>query len=910
MGETVTLVATAVAYVYGGWLYAIGVYVLGTIFSQKKNPNIPGIQKNLQDRNATITSTEASHRYVYGRARVGCAIVAVLTSGSKDQYKHIVCVHAAHECDAIEEVYINGKALGALDGNGYVTQGDFFNSYSQGIEQVFTGTGITLSQTPEAGSVRLNWYDSEVPRWVEETDYSLIGNVISGAPSRAYSCNYSYTVYDPHVRVKKHLGVAGEAADAATMAEVPAKWTANHKLSGMCYTVIRLDLNFRDFQNGVPPIEVLLRGKKLHDVRSGTYPNDTPAWSQNPALMVADYLTSEICAVPWTDLPLADFITAANVCDESTIFGAKYQANGTITADQGQAQVLEEMAQCMAGTIVSTTWGITAGKYTAPVMALTQADIVGALSYTAGTAEADLFNGIRGQYVTPANNYVITDFAPYQNAAYVAADGAELWTDIDFLFTDDKQRVYNLARIYTEDQRNAFTLKADFSYKCWALQIGQRVTFTSAFLGQTSKIYRVMNKSYSITSAVSLTLKEDAAEIWDMADAVTADATPNTGLPNPLIVPVPGNLQFAEELYETSGSAGVKAKVILSWDAPADVNVLDYEVEYKDYFEAFFANKVIAITTRAEILDIAAGKYDFRIRARNRLNLYSAYTPIKTATVYGLTALPGNVTGFTVKPFNGAAICKWDKTIDLDVQIGGDVEIRFCPLITGATWEQSVVLPDGEYNGDATSATVSLGSGTYYAKFVDSTGHYSATPASFVVTESLIASWNVLATTTQHPTFAGAKTGCIATDGILKLNGITLIDDMGLIDSLGYIDNVGGLNALGVYEFDAVMDLTTVATRRYHAHILAFGYNAADLIDDRLNLIDEWSDIDGGAINDTTVTVYASISDDNITYSSWMPFMVSDFRCRYAKFKSVLISADATHNIDVIELSVAAKLPI
>lgn len=867
----------------------------------------------LKDRTATTIDSESAYVYVYGRARVGSAVVAILTSGGRDEYKHLVCVHAAHECDAFEEIYINGKPLGALDGNGNVTAGDYVYITHPTAFDMRSGGSFALSHTPDAGSLRVWQYDNESNSYVEFHNYTLAGSVvtISGVPSYyPYQCSYIYTSVVPRVRVKKFLGAPGEQADATTIAEVPGKWDSTKKLSGMCYTIIRLDLNYADFQSGIPTIQVLLRGKKLHDVRSVSYPNDVPVWSQNPVLMLADYLSSEMCGVPVEDLPLADFITAANVCDEDQSFGKRYTANGTVTSDQSQSQVLEKMAQAMAGSITSTTWGVSAGKYVAPVMALSQVDIVGDMSYTPGTAESDLYNGVKGQYISPLNNYVPTDFQPYQIAAYVAADGSELWTDIDFMFTDDKQRIHNLCRIYVEDQRNSFTIKAAFSYKCWALQVGQRITFSSTLLGQSNKVYRVVNKTYSADSAVQLTLKEDAPEIWDFADAVVEDQTPNTDLPNPLVVATPGNLLVSEELYETSGSAGVKAKAILTWEAPADVNVLDYEIEFKKYSEPHFLTRIFSVNLRAEILDITAGKYDFRLRARNNLNIYSDYTSVKTATVYGLTSIPGNVTGFSVRPFNGVAICKWDKTTDLDVKIGGDVEIRFCPLLTGASWEQSIVLPDGEYNGDATTATVSLASGTYYIKFIDSTGNYSATPASFVVTESLISSWNVLATSVQHPLFTGLKTGCVMAEGVLKLDGMALIDDIGPIDSAGYIDSLGGLYSTGVYEFDAVMDLLTIATRRFHAHIKAYSYNASDLIDTRTDPIDSWADIDGEVINDTSATVFASVSNDGITYSNWMPFMVADFNCRYAKFKVELINADATHNIDLSELSVTAKLPI
>lgn len=902
-----------VAYLIGGALIVVGTVWGGDEAKRKQKDQEDAARRSynssLQDRTATVISSESPHRYIYGRARVGSSIVAVLTSGGRDEYKHLVCVHAAHECDAFEEIYINGNALGTLDGNGYVTGGDYFqNTILSGFDR-FTGTGRTLSNTPISGTLRVLRLSDNA--YIEPSLYTLTGDIISGLPSDGYDAIYEYASSNSYVRVLKHLGESGQIADATLISEVPTKWDSTKTLSGLCYTIITINLNFPDFQGGVPSVEALIRGKKLHDVRDGAYPNDTPVWSQNNALMIADYLTSEMCSVPWTDLPLADFIAAANVCDETNVYGTNYTANGTVTADESQSLVLEKMAQSMAGSTCSETWGIKAGKYVAPAMSLDQSDIVGSMSYTAGVAESDLYNGVKGQYIDAANLYVPTDFEPYQNSNYVTADGGELWTDVNFMFTDDKQRVHNICRIFTEDQRNGFTIEAEFSYKTLALQVGDRVEFTSTFMGQTSKVYRVVKKSYAINSSVNLTLKEDAASIWDLADAVTVDSTPNTDFPNPLILPVPFNITVSDELYETSGSAGLKVKAIVEWDEPNDANVSDYEITYKSFSDPYFNLTVYSVSPYVEILDIAEGRYDIKIRAHNNnLNIYSDYTTIKTFEVYGFSLPPENVSNFTVTPFNGMALCKWDRTTSLDVKIGGDVEIRFCPLTTGASWEQSVILPDGTNNGDATTALVSLATGTYYISFVDSTGNnYSPVPASFIATEALVTGWTTVQTSTQHTLFSGVKTNCVATDGILKLDSVSLFDDIADFDSVGYLDSIGGISSIGVYEFDSVMDLTTVSSRRFHAHIKSLSYNAADLMDDRLDLMDSWSDFDGGIINDTNATVYASYSDDNITYSSWAPFMVADFSCRYIKFKLELISGNSTHNIDISELTVTAKIP-
>jgi hypothetical protein len=886
MGNIVDIVADIFIYT-GNFVQGFSLKILSGLLPEEYVPS--ATTRELKDRTATVVDSESPHSYIYGRARVGSSIVAVLTSGAKDEYKHIVCVHAAHECDAIEEIYINGKALGTLDGNGNVTSGDYFTRLVFQHSLRFSGSSITLPHTPIAGTLRMFYEcgEGEYPSSCEQ-GFTLVGNLLTAPNVQSYTVNYSYNVDFPYVRVSKHLGDPNQAADANLIAELPAKWDSTKRLHGMCYTVIRLNLYFEDFKAGCPDIEALIRGKKIHDVRSVSYPYDTPAWSQNTTNIMADYLTSDMCRVPVSDLPLPDYITAANVCDETNVYGAKYLTNGVVTADDEQGEVLNKMAQSMAGSIVSTTWGVMAGKYVAPVMSLSQSDIVGDMSYTSGVSEGDLFNGIKGQYVSAANLYVATDFAPYQNTTYVNNDGLELWNDIDFLWTDNKQRVHNLARIFTEDQRNGFTIQADFSYKAWALKIGERVTFTSTLLGQTNKVYRVMNKTFAIDSAVSLTLKEDAASIWDLADSVLADDTPNTDLPSPLYVPPPGDVQVVESLYETTNSNGVKVKATVTWVAPEDVSVLDYTVEYKRYEDAQFTVVLYSTNTQLELLDITPGKYDIRVQARNHLNIKSDYSTLKTVTIYGLTAIPGDVVNFSGKAFNGAMLCQWDRTVDLDVKIGGDIEIRFCPVVSGASWEQSLILPDGKYNGDATSAIVSLGTGVYYAKFKDSSGNFSENAASFIATESLVTGWTTVFTSTQHATFTGTKTNCAVNTGILSITDTTLP---------------------AVYEFAATMDCGSVITRRFHAHIKSLSYSVTDLFDSKaVNFDDAMGLFDGGAINSTAATVYASISNDNISYSTWIPFMVADFNCRYVKFKMLFSTTDSVNNIDISELSVAAKV--
>lgn len=596
---------------------------------------------SLKDRTITAVGSDAPYVYVYGRARVGSAVVAILPSGPRDEYQHIIAIHAAHECDGFEEVYIGKKALGELDDEGYAVNSP---DYAKSIKTFVDTQGQTSWDIRDdfiAGTVSVleQIVDSENQTQFVTKAFSQVGNTITVDFPGNYRTQYSYR--SATVRVIKHLGTPGEAADATLIAECPDKWTALSKLSGFCYTYIRLDLNQQEFQGGLVGIEVLLRGKKLYDPRT-----DTTAWSQNVALVLNDYLQGDCCGVPAADIPTADLVTAADICDEVIDIGARYTFNGTITSEQSQPTVIGQIAQAMAGGINSTTWEMWAGKYVAPTLALEQADIVGAVGITPGLSDADIFNGAVARFISAENDYADTDMVPYQNAVYRAADGRDLFANMEFPFTDETQRCHNLARIYVEDQRNGFTVKALFSLKAWDTKIGQRVTLNAAFFGFSNKVFRIVGKTYSYNGAVELLLKEDAPEIWDLADAVVVDATPNSDLPNPFLLDPPASLSLSSGtdalLRQADGT--VVSRIKASWPAGATIYAAQAELQIKPIASNQWqtAAMVDATLSLAYLAPVKDGEtYDTRIRYVNpRLSVQSPWAYGAPHTVVGKTQAP------------------------------------------------------------------------------------------------------------------------------------------------------------------------------------------------------------------------------------------------------------------------------
>jgi len=178
----------------------------------------------------------------------------------------------------------------------------------------------------------------------------------------------------------------------------------------------------------------------------------------------------------------------------------------------------------------------------------------------------------------------------------------------------------------------------------------------------------------------------------------------------------------------------------------------------------------------------------------------------------------------------------------------------------------------------------------------------------------MVTGWTTVGSSVQHSAFLGAKSNITLVGSGIRLTGATLIDDIALlIDSWPRIDSLGGIAATGSYEFDAALDLATVATRRFEADIAATSFDDGFKLDAIETLMDDWGPLDGDAVNDCDVTLYASVTNDNPAgspaWGAWTPFFVADFSCRAARFKLEFASGNPQHNIEVTTLRVDVKEP-
>jgi len=96
------------------------------------------------------------------------------------------------------------------------------------------------------------------------------------------------------------------------------KWDDDHLGSGVASIYMNLRYDPDKFPAGIPNVTVLVKGTRVHDPRDALYPNDTSAYSTNPALCVLDYLTNTTYGVgaESDEIDINSFIIAANYCDQ------------------------------------------------------------------------------------------------------------------------------------------------------------------------------------------------------------------------------------------------------------------------------------------------------------------------------------------------------------------------------------------------------------------------------------------------------------------------------------------------------------------------------------------------------------------------------------------------------------------
>lgn len=802
---------------------------------------MPKSETGIQGRNISVRQPVAPGQIVYGRQRKGGTMVFLHEAPDpfdpNNESLHIVIVLAAHRV----------KSIGAV------------------------------------------WFDGE-----QATD-------AAGTPIGRYVNK---------LEVEKRLGDVNQTAFSRLMTYLPAYWTQFHRLRGLAAVYLRLPFDPDVYPNGVPNITVDIEGKDdIQDPRTGI-----GGYTANAALCLADYMAHPRFGLgaaieAENGIDTARLIASANICDEvvATVGGLterRYTCNGVITLDQTPKTVIEAMLTPMAGTCgwQGGKWHLFAGGYEPPVLTFTDDDVAGeGWQMQTRVSMAENFNAVRGQFVSPENDWQPDDFPAYESAAYLTEDnGEKRWSDITLPFTISSATAQRLAKIHLERQRRQFTLSMTGKLSTWRATVGDTVLITRSRWGFSAKPFEVRGVTLGVQGdggnqylAPEFLLRETSPLVydWTASEEKIYAAAPRTTLPSAFDVAPPGGLSVTESLYQTTDGAGVKAKAVISWSASTSRVVAQYQVEARLPPAAW---QVLGRTdqTMFEYLDIQPGQWEFQVKAVSQAGVSSPYSPVLPQEIYGLGSPPAGMGVVTLQGAGGTAILKWSPHPDLDVTIGGRIVIRHSASAS-PDWTNSVSMD--VVAGAQAIAVVPLKPGTYLIRAEDASGvpgPVSSVPAA----GAQAIAFGAVATLTEDTTFTGVKSGTVASAGTLTLDASAQIDSWASVDAVADIDAEGGILPTGSYTFAAGMDLGSVKNVRLRSEIELSIADLTTTIDERPGDIDSWTSFDGADGAEVDVVVEVRTTPDNPSgspvWSGWSRVDNAEVSTRGIQARAILTTAD------------------
>ena len=639
--------------------------------SRLLRPKMPSFADSLGSRDQMVRSPIAARQIVYGRAKVSGVIVYLGTTGTKNEYLHMVLAIAGHEVEEIGDVYFNedlvltGAGDGAATGK-YAGHGDIYKKLGASGQ-----TAFSQLVTDTAALTNGKWTN----------DHKLTG--IACVYVRLKFNSEIYVGGIPNVSV---IVKGKKVLDPRTATTV---YSTNPALCLRDYLTSSLGL-------GMSTTEI----------------DDT-----------ACIAAANECEEQVQILPLSP-----------ATYENRYAANGVVMTSESPDGIIGKLLSAMGGLCAYSGGRLTmyAGTYQVPTLSFTEKHLVGPLSVSTRISARDRVNTVKGVYTSEANQWQASDFPVISSATYVTEDNSIRYTrDVALPFTISASMAQRLAVIELRRARQEIIFSARFRLEAMQIRAGETVMISNTKLGWTNKVFEVMEWKFTTegeppTLAVEMTLREIDSTVysWTVSDQIAVTAAPNTTLPNPWSVTVPTNLALVADgttqVYQADGTAISRIKV--SWSAPADEFVQSggfIGVEWKGVASTTYLqwSKIPGDQTQEFIDNVIIDEgYNVRIYAQSYFGVSSSFVT-GSVTVLKDTTPPAIPTGVTATLGTGRAISlDWDDNIEPDFSEYGIY--RNISGVTPAPSSEAYAWGENTYGqlGDATqtvrSSPVQIGTST------------------------------------------------------------------------------------------------------------------------------------------------------------------------------------------------------
>lgn len=518
----------------------------------------------------------------------------------------------------------------------------------------------------------------------------------------------------PAVSDGHYMGTPAQTVNAVLaygMAQMGVSYSDT--LNGIAYSVLRVPMDAAGME-----IAAIINGKKLYDPRSGL-----TVWSDNPALALADFLSSTVygmgLSVDW-----ASVTTVANACDE-LVSGVKRRRLGLVIDEARTTQEWLNTLRTYAGCWVVIDGSI--AKLVADRPRSTDKTILHASGQIAALGKI----GKRGTSALPnAVEIIYTDTSviPWREASVLSPTmglpsglppSQVALPGIQNASQARREAIERINKLWLSDLSVELTLFDDGV----AVEVGDVIEVTHP-IGLSAKKMRVLDVANDY-GRFRVSASEYDPAVY--SDAVATDPSyPDTNFTSPTSPPTLTGLTAVEELYQLE-NGNYSSRIRAAWSAPTT-----YPYPYQTEVEVWGGGVLLGggLTRQVEWASPSVQElvtYQVRIRIAGSTGAVGTWA-YASVTAVGKFAPPGNVPLLSGFEAGGRVYLSWQPAIDIDIW---RYEVRYGS--TGGTWETAKMV-DRVDALTLVSDQVPVGTWKFHVKALDSVGQYSATAATVNVT--------------------------------------------------------------------------------------------------------------------------------------------------------------------------------
>lgn len=600
---------------------SVGIKLVASALTPKPKTQAQSLDQRQQGTTVTARQPIAYWRIGYGTIRVGGQPIYMGTTENNDKF-HVVAACLAHQIESFDEFVIGEHWLHAddLDADGATLSGGplFFSGNPDVRLQTKLGTANQTAFADLVTETAGEWSDAHRARGhaLLYVRYQFQPTIFPGGlPNQSAVARAKNDLYDPRdgqtrwtdnfalcvrdylVRPKELGGYGMAAVDETNFAaaanicdEIVASPTsgaaaASHTAGTVSASgdYVEVDGEYLKFQVG-DRIEVESDGAVPGGLAADTDYYAIPYRRRACKITTSGAIHHRPAVKFATSLANARAGTAIDITDAGTgtitVFKTgepRWTLNGTFTCDQDPKRVLEEML-ASAGAIVPEGAGLMrlmGLAWEAPTLALDEDDLRGPLIVQTKRGPEDIFNTVRGTYVTPLNDYQPSDYPAVSASNYVAEDGETISADYPQPYTSRAGQAQRAAKKKLAENRFQRTIRFPALLTGYDCKVGENVAVSNTRRAWNQKAFQILEWKPRLEQAndrgapylgTDLAGNETDASVYDWSSTEEQAAGPVIAptLPNWRFVPPPTSLYARTQMVPTD-SGDIVYTAILSW---------------------------------------------------------------------------------------------------------------------------------------------------------------------------------------------------------------------------------------------------------------------------------------------------------------------------------------------------------